>query len=342
MMRLTWVIGVMASGVLGSHTARAEMGWVQVPGLATEISVGASDYPWVRDINGYAQYLDSAADRMRFWVVRRKQRDYFVAWAGELISCRSARISVGDRNCARNGQAIVPPARVRAWPGDWMRRQYALPTWDGLRAPTTSLMPSGGNPHVSLPSTSGSFFRGLTFPAVLRSCDIPGRVSLELGPQRSERIAHRARRCAKRQSRSIADIASDVVHRRALRGSVADALGGRSDDQWHYHGLDLSGRGEVQGAISAGGLRSTSYHVRHRSTCGRRECGLALERVRRRHQRLPGVDAASRHHSAGRRDDIPDRVCWEALYDGQRGASRPEPSVDDRYQSTYLSVCRCN
>ena len=44
--------------IVGSQAAQASMGWIQVPGLANQISVGASDYPWVRDANGYAQYLD--------------------------------------------------------------------------------------------------------------------------------------------------------------------------------------------------------------------------------------------------------------------------------------------
>lgn len=52
------VLGIFAVATLGSARTQAAVGWVQVPGAATQIAVGASDYPFVLDTNGFIQYLD--------------------------------------------------------------------------------------------------------------------------------------------------------------------------------------------------------------------------------------------------------------------------------------------
>lgn len=49
--------GVLAASFFLARLGHAMPGWVQLPGLATQIAVGANDIPYVLDINGYVQYL---------------------------------------------------------------------------------------------------------------------------------------------------------------------------------------------------------------------------------------------------------------------------------------------
>lgn len=49
--------GVLAASLFLARLGHAMPGWVQLPGLATQIAVGANDIPYVLDINGYVQYL---------------------------------------------------------------------------------------------------------------------------------------------------------------------------------------------------------------------------------------------------------------------------------------------
>src|SRR5437868_5645535 len=57
MKRIFAVAGVLAASLFLARLGHATPGWVQLPGLATQIAVGANDIPYVLDINGYVQYL---------------------------------------------------------------------------------------------------------------------------------------------------------------------------------------------------------------------------------------------------------------------------------------------
>jgi len=57
MKRIFGVAGVLAASLFLARLGHATPGWVQLPGLATQIAVGANDIPYVLDINGYVQYL---------------------------------------------------------------------------------------------------------------------------------------------------------------------------------------------------------------------------------------------------------------------------------------------
>ena len=49
--------GALIASLFLARLGHATPGWVQLPGLATQIAVGANDIPYVLDINGYVQYL---------------------------------------------------------------------------------------------------------------------------------------------------------------------------------------------------------------------------------------------------------------------------------------------
>lgn len=49
--------GVLSAILFAAGVGHATDGWVQIPGLATQIAVGANDIPFVLDINGNVQYL---------------------------------------------------------------------------------------------------------------------------------------------------------------------------------------------------------------------------------------------------------------------------------------------
>jgi len=75
-------LGVLACALLGSARAQAAPGWLQLPGAATQIAVGASDYPIVLDTNGYIQYLGKpplacgsgiCVEQPRDWVFKQAQ-----------------------------------------------------------------------------------------------------------------------------------------------------------------------------------------------------------------------------------------------------------------------------
>ncbi|HYQ43119.1 MAG TPA: hypothetical protein VER11_14160, partial [Polyangiaceae bacterium] len=49
--------GVLSAILFAAGIGHATDGWVQIPGLATQIAVGANDMPFILDINGNVQYL---------------------------------------------------------------------------------------------------------------------------------------------------------------------------------------------------------------------------------------------------------------------------------------------
>jgi hypothetical protein len=53
-----WAAGMLSASLFVVRVGHATTyGWVPVPGLATQIAVGANDIPYILDINGYVQYL---------------------------------------------------------------------------------------------------------------------------------------------------------------------------------------------------------------------------------------------------------------------------------------------
>ena len=54
-----WV-GCLSACLFAARFGHATDGWVQIPGAATQIAVGANDIPFVLDTNGYVQYLTPA------------------------------------------------------------------------------------------------------------------------------------------------------------------------------------------------------------------------------------------------------------------------------------------
>ena len=59
MRRITGALVTIAA-LLAGEVAHATPGWITVPGLAQQIAVGASDLPYVLDINNFVQYLAPA------------------------------------------------------------------------------------------------------------------------------------------------------------------------------------------------------------------------------------------------------------------------------------------
>ena len=84
-------------GLLGSATAHATPGWVQQPGNATQISVGASDYPFILDTNGYVQYLGRATTdpNCHFSICPQSDRQWVMATtqtSGSYVNSNSVRM----------------------------------------------------------------------------------------------------------------------------------------------------------------------------------------------------------------------------------------------------------
>jgi len=52
-----WALGFLGSSLFFGRVSHATEGWVQIPGAATQIAVGANDIPFILDTNGYVEYL---------------------------------------------------------------------------------------------------------------------------------------------------------------------------------------------------------------------------------------------------------------------------------------------
>ena len=138
-------VTVSFGAMVGARAAQATPGWVQQPGNATQISVGASDYPFILDTNGYIQYLGRAQtdpnchtsicpESDRQWVLANTQSmDWWHRSAPPLKMNMIATDLYGQVWSIDQGGGL--------WVGHTDMDGVALQLWSGVSTCATSLAP---------------------------------------------------------------------------------------------------------------------------------------------------------------------------------------------------------